>query len=178
MHFYNNHEHDINHDAVRFMDKGQPTRMIIGVISDIHGHLSTRATEALRGCDYILCAGDTESPFIIHELQAIAPTIAILGNCDHRDFGPSVTSVASPLLGGVRFKIVHRPEDIGQLPEDVQVVIHGHTHVPRNQVLDGIRFINPGSPTRPRGGSKKSIAKLTIENARITSVDFISVDLD
>ncbi len=150
--------------------------MIIGIVSDIHGRLSEEAYEALRGSDYILCAGDSESPLILSELESIAPTIAIRGNCDRRDLGPSVNFVASPLLGGVRFKMVHRPEDIGTLPDDVQVVVHGHTHIPRNQTIHGVLFLNPGSPTRPRGGSRKSVMRVVVLDAKVASVEVIELD--
>ena len=157
--------------------------MIIGIVSDIHGRLSEEAYEALRGSDYILCAGDSESPLILSELESIAPTIAIRGNCDRRDLGPSVnfvastlTNVASPLLGGVRFKMVHRPEDIGTLPDDVQVVVHGHTHIPRNQTIHGVLFLNPGSPTRPRGRSRKSVMRVVVLDAKVASVELIELD--
>ena len=72
--------------------------------------------------------------------------------------------------------MVHRPEDIGTPADDVKVVIHGHTHIPRNQVLDGVRYINPGSATRPRGGSKKSMARLTIECGKVSKVEFIALN--
>ena len=54
--------------------------MLVGVISDIHGHLSEQAYDALQPCDMILCAGDVERPTILMELDAIAPTVAVLGN--------------------------------------------------------------------------------------------------
>ena len=72
--------------------------------------------------------------------------------------------------------MVHRPEDIGTPAEDVQVVVHGHTHVPRNQVLDGILYINPGSATNPRGGNKKTMARLTIEEGKISNVEFVELN--
>lgn len=150
--------------------------MIIGVISDIHGRLSAEAYEALRGSDYILCAGDIENRMVLVELETIAPTICVRGNCDRYDLGPRVKSIASPLLGGVRFRMVHRPEDIGDIPGDVQVVIHGHTHVPREEYgKDGVLFLNPGSVSRPRGGSSKSIARLFVDEGRVKSVEFIDV---
>jgi hypothetical protein len=151
--------------------------MIIGVISDIHGRLSAQAYEALRGCDYILCAGDVEGRMVLTELETIAPTICVRGNCDRFDLGPQVENIASPLLGGVRFRMVHRPEDIGIVPEDVKVVIHGHTHIPREEYgAGGVLFLNPGSPTRPRGGSVKSLARLFVDQGAVKSVEFIDLD--
>lgn len=150
--------------------------MIIGVVSDIHGHLSEEAYEALRGSDYILCAGDIERPMVLHELETIAPTICVRGNCDRMDLGSSVKLIASPLLGGVRFRMVHRPEDIGAVPDDVQAVVHGHTHVPREEYSpSGVLFLNPGSPSRPRGGSSKSVARLFIDDGKVKSVEFVEL---
>ncbi len=149
--------------------------MIIGIVSDIHGHLSDEAHRALEGSDMILCAGDTESPFAIMELEGIAPTIAVRGNCDRRDFGNPLPSLASPLIGGVRFYLVHRPEDIGAIGDDVRVVVHGHTHRPREEYRGDVLYLNPGSPTDPRGGSTKSVVRLVANDGRIDSVEFIDV---
>lgn len=152
--------------------KGTP--MIVGVISDIHGILSDSALKELKDCDIILCAGDIERESILMELETIAPTIAVRGNCDYQ-ISSSLPFTASPRIGGVRFFMVHRPEDIGVPADEVKVVIHGHTHIPRNQVLDGVRYLNPGSATRPRGGSKKSMIRLAIDEGQVTSIDFIEL---
>lgn len=150
--------------------------MIIGIISDIHGTLSDAAIKELTGCDMILCAGDVERDEILIELEAIAPTIAVKGNCDYPNVTTNVPFTASPRIEGVRFFMVHRPEDIGTPADDVQVVVHGHTHIPRDQMIDGVRYLNPGSPTRPRGGSKKSMAKLTTAAGKVASVEFITLE--
>lgn len=149
--------------------------MIIGIVSDIHGHLSEEAHQALRGADTILCAGDIERPFVLMELESIAPTICVRGNCDRHLFDSNMHSVASPLLGGVRFKMVHRPEDIGSVAEDVQVVVHGHTHAPREEYRDGVLYLNPGSCSRPRGGSEKSVVRMVVNSGNINSVEFIEL---
>lgn len=150
--------------------------LLVGVISDLHGVLSKAAYRQLEPCDLILCAGDVERESILMELEAIAPTIAVKGNCDYPSISSDVPFTASPRIGGVRFFMVHRPEDIGTPADDVKVVVHGHTHIPRDQMLDGIRYINPGSATRPRCGSKKSMARLTIEKGALTSVEFITLE--
>lgn len=150
--------------------------MIVGVISDIHGHLADSAINELESCDIILCAGDVERESVLMELDAIAPTIAVKGNCDYPSISSNVPFTASPRIGGVRFFMVHRPEDIGTPAEDVQVVVHGHTHIPRNQIINGVRYLNPGSATRPRGGSKKSMARLTIEEGKVANIEFVTLD--
>jgi len=61
---------------------------------------------------------------------------------------------------GVRFLLVHIPPD--DAPENVDVVLHGHTHVPRNEIWGGVRFLNPGCVTRPNRGAPPSVAFLEI----------------
>lgn len=75
----------------------------------------------------------------------------------------------------MKFLIVHRPEDVGVPAPDVQVVVHGHTHIPRNQQIGNVRYVNPGSPTRPRGGSDPSIAIMEIEDGAVVDVRFVTV---
>lgn len=149
--------------------------MLVGIISDIHGMLSDEAVHALEPCDIILCAGDVQRDSILMELDAIAPTIAIRGNCDGA-VTSNIPLSASPRIGGIRFFMVHRPQDIGTPADDIEVVVHGHTHVPRDQFLNNVRYINPGSPTRPRNGSKKGLAHLTIELGQVISVEFITLE--
>lgn len=150
--------------------------MEIGIISDIHGTLPEAAAQALAGCDRIICAGDMEQPQTLWELEAIAPTIAVRGNNDYGIlWGSTVRLSVSPRLAGVRFFVVHRPGDIGVPAKDVQVVIHGHTHVPRDEEIDGVRYINPGSIRYPRRGSSPSIARLVIADGQIQSLRFIEL---
>ena len=149
--------------------------MLIGLISDIHGRLPEAAKQALAECDAIICAGDTESKRAMMELECIAPTVAVLGNCDRfTDYGPTVHDVARPSFEGVRFYVVHRPQDIpAELPRGTQVVVHGHTHQPRFEEVDGVLYLNPGSPTEPRGGSEPSVMTLEVEEREAFDVQRI-----
>ncbi len=150
--------------------------MLVGVISDIHGHLSEEAYKALEPCDMILCAGDVERPTILMELDAIAPTVAVLGNCDTSLRGMDIPFTASPRIGGVRFFMTHRPEDIGTVAEDVRVVVHGHTHIPREERIGEVLYLNSGSASKPRGGSKRGVARVTIANGEVANVEFVNWD--
>ena len=124
--------------------------MLVGVISDIHGHLSEQAYDALQPCDMILCAGDVERPTILMELDAIAPTVAVLGNCDSSLRGMDIPFTASPRIGGVRFFMTHRPEDIGTVAEDVRVVVHKSCALAAQTFM--IAMANEGYDTCPLEG--------------------------
>ena len=56
--------------------------MRIGVISDTHGHFDPALREIFVGVDHILHAGDIGLPWLILELEDIAPVTAVLGNTD------------------------------------------------------------------------------------------------
>ena len=47
--------------------------------------------------------------------------------------------------------------------QGIYVAVHGHTHVPAFEQRGDFTFINPGSISRPRGGSPASFAIITVE---------------
>ena len=84
----------------------------IGIISDTHGFLPVEAFNALVDCEHIIHAGDICSPEIFHDLQALAPVTAVLGNNDFNEYGSSVRRFAHPVIDGVRFLVAHYPQDV------------------------------------------------------------------
>jgi len=57
--------------------------------------------------------------------------------------------------------------DVDPRAAGFQVVIHGHLHVPECVNRQGILFLNPGSPTSPRRGSKPGAALLRIRGDQV-----------
>lgn len=55
------------------------------------------------------------------------------------------------------------------------IVVFGHTHVPVFEQRGGVWLINPGSPSRPRGGSDAGFAVLTLQEGQLPRVEFIRV---
>lgn len=155
----------------------------VGILSDTHGKLPAAAVAALADCDVILHAGDICDPGILAELRALAPVHAVLGNNDFDEYGSDVRRFARFSIAGVRFLMAHYPQDvwralrgggpIGPGEPLPQACVHGHTHVP--EILTGpdarpaTMIVCPGSVSRPRGGSKPSIAKLELEAGKILS---------
>jgi hypothetical protein len=85
----------------------------------------------------------------------------VRGNCDSNYEWPLVVDL---LRGGLKFRLQHVPPE--RPPEDVDVVLHGHTHVPRNEKRGRILFLNPGCVTRPNRGSPPSVAWLEISDRK------------
>jgi putative phosphoesterase len=99
----------------------------------------------------------------LDELRAIGPPVTIVrGNCDGNSEWPLVVDLGR---GGLKFRLQHIPPDAR--PDDVDVVLHGHTHVPRNERRENVLFLNPGCVTRPNQGSPASVAWLEIGNGKI-----------
>ena len=82
------------------------------------------------------------------ELQAIGPRVIVVrGNCDSNFEWPLVVDL---VRDGLKFRLQHVPPD--RPPDDVDVLLHGHTHVPRNERRGRVLFLNPGCVTRPNRG--------------------------
>jgi uncharacterized protein len=131
---------------------------MILVIADTHDKLPPRIVDLAKGANEIWHLGDVCAERILDELRAIgAPLTVVRGNCDSHNEWPLVVDLAR---GGLRFRLQHIPPD--DVPDDVDVVLHGHTHVPRNEKRENVLFLNPGCVTRPNRGAAPSVAWLEI----------------
>src|ERR1043165_5398332 len=135
-----------------------PASLKILVLADTHDKLSANIEALAAGADEIWHLGDVCAPSILQTLETFGPPVTVVrGNCDSNFDWPLIIDLKR---NGVRFRLVHIPPD--DVPENVDVVLHGHTHVPRNEILGGVRFLNPGCVTRPNRGAPPSVAFLEI----------------
>src|SRR5213080_1018425 len=145
------------------MDEKSKDAWRIFVLADTHNRLPESVREMAKDADEIWHLGDVCSVTILDELRAIGPAVIVVrGNCDSNFEWPLVLDLAR---GGLKFRLQHVPPD--RPPEDVDVLLHGHTHVPRNERRRGVLFLNPGCVTRPNRGSPRSVAWLEIANRKI-----------
>jgi putative phosphoesterase len=124
--------------------------MRIGVIADTHGLLRPEAVEVLRGVDAIVHAGDVGGEHVLDGLRALAPLTYVEGNNDDSEG----TDIARVTIGGLRILLTHilpRPRKLHQRVIDslrakpADVVIFGHSHLPHDEVIYGVRYFNPAS---------------------------------
>lgn len=146
--------------------------MIVGVISDTHGVLPVSIHEVFADVDRIIHAGDVGPQSVVMELESIAPTCVVRGNCDGFNLPGTIERVAEPVIGNVKFRVAHKEYDLDYPNGDAQVFICGHTHTPDVRMDEGKFLINPGSASEPRGGSVQSVAKIDIENEMVFNVGF------
>ena len=146
--------------------------------SDIHGDESALERLQVMACDSrclaFLYAGDldVENYFISGILRyRNFVFLPVQGNCDNRwdwtDLGLDLPLYRTCSFRGLRIFLSHGhyycdPESAGLENKDFDLVITGHSHVNdiHKEVLSGkeVVFLNPGSPSRPRGRSRASYA--------------------
>ena len=127
------------------------------VLADTHNKLPPHLKAFAEGASEIWHLGDVCDPAILTEIETFGPPVTVVrGNCDGELSWPLVKDLNR---NRVRVRLVHIPPSA---PSGIDVVLHGHTHVPRNEVLGGVRFLNPGCVTRPNRGAPPSVAILEI----------------
>jgi putative phosphoesterase len=137
--------------------------MRIFVLADTHNKLPSRVVDLAREADEIWHLGDVCEPTITLDLKAIGPPLTVVrGNCDWNNDWPLVVDLKRD---GLKLRLVHIPPEVP--PDDVDVVLHGHTHVPRNEKRRGVLFLNPGCATRPNRGAPPSVAWLEIAKGKL-----------
>jgi putative phosphoesterase len=135
--------------------------MSIFVLADTHNKLPPVIVDLAKDADEIWHLGDVCAERILDELRAIGPKVTIVrGNCDSNYEWPLVVDLAR---AGKKFRLQHIPPE--RPPAEVDVVLHGHTHVPRNEKRGNVLFLNPGCVTRPNQGSPASIGWLKIDKS-------------
>jgi putative phosphoesterase len=134
----------------------------VGVLSDTHGELPSGVLRALRGAVHIVHAGDSERDGGIGALRTVAPLCAVRGNMDRAGFGARLPPTALIEVQGVTIYALHDLTllDLDPSAAGVRVVIHGHTHTPQTLERNGVLYLNPGSPVKPRSGTGPTVARL------------------
>ena len=146
----------------------------IGVIADTHGLLRPEVLEVFRGVDHIVHAGDIGGDDVIDALRRIAPVTFVRGNND----GEDGYAIVRETIGGVRILVTHilpRPHAVrrqvrDRLP-DVDLVVFGHSHLPHNEIVDGVLFFNPASAGPRRFDYPVSVGIVEGREARHVPLD-------
>jgi putative phosphoesterase len=144
-------------------------RIRVGLISDTHGQLRAEATDALRGSDFIIHAGDIGHADILHRLAKIAPLTAVRGNNDIGAWATGLPEAEILKVGEVFIYVIH---DLAQLTldpvaADFQVVVSGHSHRPGFEERNGLLYVNPGSAGPRRFTLPVSVGELIVSGLSI-----------
>ncbi len=147
----------------------------IGLVADTHcpeflDRLPDALLDGLRGVDLILHAGDVGGASTLARLGEIAPVEAVQG--DHDQAMPELPLVREVEAGGRRIVVVHGNRtrlieepvtllgtlSLGTVWPDVRlpahlrrrfpqadVIVYGHTHRARADLMEGTLVVNPGA---------------------------------
>jgi len=141
----------------------------IGVISDTHGLLRPEALAALRGSDYIIHAGDIGDPRILDKLAAIAPLTAVRGNIDHGEWAQKIPATNILEIGEVSIYVLHSLQELDLKPQAAKfaAVVYGHSHVPKQELKNGVLYFNPGSAGPRRFRLPVSVGRIFLTNGKV-----------
>ncbi|MDZ4168732.1 MAG: metallophosphoesterase family protein [Coriobacteriia bacterium] len=158
-------------------DEVAATPCLVGLLSDTHGVLDERVAVAFEGVEAIIHAGDVCAPHVLRDLESLAPVTAVAGNCDHAATpGMDLDYVARTRIGGVRFLVIHDFSDLGPIPEDVDVVVCGHSHVPRCEWHGCVLVVNPGSSSQRRRQPSRTVGVLEVRDRAVGEFRLIPLD--
>lgn len=154
--------------------------MNILVLSDTHGE-TARAEEIFHrlnpaaSFDLIIHCGDYQKDAVLLEKRLGVKVVSVPGNCDgckKRNFKVVDTSAG-------RILVTHGyAEDVKNdftrvyylaLENDCIAACFGHSHIPVETEIAGVKLINPGSLTNPRGGSNPSCAIIATTEKSLTA---------
>ncbi|MET4524052.1 metallophosphoesterase family protein [Bradyrhizobium sp. JR18.2] len=136
----------------------------IGIISDTHGLLRPEALRVLAHVDHIIHGGDIGDPEIITALRRIAPVTAIRGNVDTGEWSTEFAETKLVRLAGRLFYVLHdlNTMQIDPVAQGIDVIVSGHSHVPKMNTVDGLLYVNPGSAGRRRFKLPITLASLEV----------------
>jgi hypothetical protein len=162
--------------------------MRVAVLSDTHAprywkRCPPAVAAVLSGADLILHAGDVCTAQVLDELSQWAPVHAVRGNND----GPDVAAWGAPdtlqvELAGLPIAMVHdsgpakgRGARLRRMFPAAALVVFGHSHIPWNEVHDGQRAFNPGSPTDRRRQPHGTMGELVIADGALVAARILPV---
>ena len=134
-------------------------------------------TEALRGADRILHAGDHTEPFVVDLLESFAPTDGVAGNNDPPELVERLGLERVVTVEQVRIGMTHGHRGAGRTTPErafhtfsnadphVDAIAFGHSHQPMVERRNGVWLLNPGSPTDRRRQPVFSFLSLTVQGS-------------
>ena len=111
------------------------------------------------------------APEIRERLSAIAPVTAVRGNIDKSEWARRLPDTQVLEAGGVLIYILHDLAQLDLKPEAAgfDVVISGHTHIPKQEMRNGVLYFNPGSAGPRRFKLPVTLGRLIVNGGKVRS---------
>src|SRR5690606_36613160 len=140
------------------LSAGGPVRLLL--LADTHvslraRQLPDRVWAEVAAADLVVHAGDWVCADLLDELEErSAALLACYGNNDGPELRRRLPEVATAELEGLRVGVVHetgpkqgREERMRAAHPELDLLVFGHSHIPWDTTHEGLRLLNPGSPT-------------------------------
>jgi uncharacterized protein len=159
------------------------------LLSDTHvpkraKDLPAEVWAAVDAADVVLHAGDWVDVLLLDALEARSRRlIGCYGNNDGPALRARLPEIAYADLDGLRIAVVHetggkdgRENRCAQRFPDTDVLVFGHSHIPWDTTApNGLRLLNPGSPTDRRRQPYATYMTAAIESGRLQPVQLRSI---
>ena len=161
--------------------------MNVLVLADTHvpdhaRSLPDALVEHLAWAELILHGGDVTSAATLAELEVHAPVRAVCGNIDQWELRERLPETLAFDLDGVPVAMIHdsgprdgRERRLRARFPAARLVVFAHSHQPVNEVVDGVHYVNPGSPTWKRRAPAPTVARMVTGPGRadVTLIDLV-----
>ena len=109
------------------------------------------------------------TPEILETLKTIAPLTAIRGNVDKDRWAKKLPETEFVELGGITIYVIHDLTKLDLKPEaaGIEVVLSGHSHIPKQEERNGVLYFNPGSAGPRRFKLPVSVGKLAVNRSGV-----------
>lgn len=134
---------------------------------------------AIDAADVVVHAGDWTAESLLDAVETRATRlIGVYGNNDGPALRRRLPEVARADLAGLRLAVVHetgqaagRERRCATRFPDCDLLVFGHSHIPWDSVAaNGMRLLNPGSPTDRRRQPYATYLTATIVDGRVGAV--------
>ncbi len=139
---------------------------------------------AIDAADVVVHAGDWVDLALLDRFEErCARLVAVRGNNDRGAFRERLPEVARAEIEGIRLAVVHETGDAkgrevrcaARFP-DTDVLVFGHSHIPWDTTApNGLRLLNPGSPTDRRRQPHGTYVTATASDGALHDVTFHAV---
>jgi len=134
---------------------------------------------AVDDADLVVHAGDWVVPELLDRLEErAARLLGVWGNNDGPRLRERLPEVGTAVVEGVRLGVVHetgpssgRETRMRALYPDLDLLVFGHSHIPWDTFVAGLRLLNPGSPTDRRRQPYCTYMTLTLGDGAVHDVE-------
>jgi putative phosphoesterase len=149
-----------------------PEKLRIAVIADTHDIFPDSVSAEIAKAHEIWHLGDVCQSAILEKIQRLGPSVTVVkGN---NDLFQSWPMEATLKRNGVSFRLIHIPPAPTKLGAS-DILLHGHTHIPRDEMINGVRILNPGAVGKANKRAPRSYAWLQIGNDGIIEWNIVLI---